>query len=214
MLAELSRYWPDLLLVYSASFIAIASPGPSNLAVIGTSMEQGRKTGIILALGVVTGSITWGILSAVGVAALIATSPIALGVIKILGGLYLFYLALRSARSALASGELAMPQGVATGMSFGRTYFRGYLMHITNPKAILSWTAIIALGVRPEAPVSIILVLLAGCFLISLSCNLGYAILFSTAAMASGYRKIRRWADGFLAVFFAFAGLKLLTARL
>lgn len=214
MFAALAAYWPDLLLVYLAFIIAVASPGPSNLAIIGTAMGQGRKAGITLALGVVTGSISWGILSAIGVAALIATSATALTLIKIIGGLYLLYLALRSARSALASGETAMPQATARGLGTGRIYLRGLLMHLTNPKAILSWTAIIALGVRPQTPVSIVLVLLAGCFLISLTCNLGYALLFSTGTMVNGYRRFRRWAESVLAVFFGLAGFKLLTSSM
>ena len=214
MFAEFFTYWPDLLLVYLAFFIAVASPGPSNLMVIGTAMEQGRKAGIILALGVTTGSITWGILSSIGVAALIATSATALTLIKVLGGLYLLFLALRSARSALAPSEMAMPQAMASGLGVGRIYLRGLLMHLTNPKAILGWTAIIALGVRPETPVAIVLVLLAGCFLISFSCNLGYAVLFSTGTMVSGYRRFRRRAESVLAVFFGLAGFKLLTSSL
>ena len=213
MQAELIRFLPDLALVWSAFVIAVASPGPSNLVIIGTSMEQGRRAGILLALGVVSGSITWGILSAVGVAALIATHAGALLVIKIVGGLYLLYLAARSARSALQPDAAAQPRSVAAGQGSGRLYLRGYLMHITNPKAILSWTAIIALGVRPETPLSVVLAILAGCFLISLSCNIGYALLFSTATMVNGYRRIRRWAEAFLAVFFAFASFKLLTSR-
>jgi threonine efflux protein len=214
MLPEFSLYAHDLLLAYSAAFIAIASPGPSNLMVMNTAINEGRVPAIILCLGVVCGSLTWGVLSAIGVAALIATSATALLVVKILGGCYLLYLAARAARSALSSGDMPISAKVHTGLGAMSIYLHGYLMHITNPKAILGWTGIIALGVRPETPVSVVLLLLAGCFLISLTCNLCYAILFSTPALAQNYRKIRRWADGVFAVFFAFAGLKLLTSKL
>lgn len=214
MVATLRPFLPDLLMVWSAFLLAVASPGPSNLLVIGTSMEHGRRAGMMLALGVISGSITWGILSSIGVAALIAASPMALMAIKIVGGGYLLWLAWRSARSALRPGDAMQPRAVAGERSAGRLWLAGYLMHLTNPKAILSWTAIIALGVRAETPLAVVLAILAGCFMISLSCNTLYAFLFSTRRMAEGYRRFRRWAEALLAGFFTFAGVKLLMLRI
>ena len=52
---SLSLYLPGILLAYGAFFIGIASPGPNVLAVIGTSMSLGRKSGIALALGAAGG---------------------------------------------------------------------------------------------------------------------------------------------------------------
>lgn len=207
MLDELIRHLPDLALVFSAFFIAVASPGPSNLQVMATSMEHGRKAGMTLALGVTT---TWGILAAVGVTALIVAHPGALYAIKIVGGLYLLFLAWRSARSAMQA-EMPPPKA---GLSGRRLYLRGYLMHLTNPKAILSWTAIIALGLRPETPPVVLYAIILGCLTISLAINQTYAYLFSTASMVAGYRRIRRRAEACLAAFFTFASFKLLTAQL
>jgi threonine/homoserine/homoserine lactone efflux protein len=210
MLDDLMRHWPDLALVYSAFIVAVASPGPSNLMVMATSMERGRSAGMTLGLGVTAGSMTWGILAAIGVSSLIVAHPGALYGIKILGGLYLLYLAWRSARSAMRA-EAPAPQAAVSGH---RNFLRGYLMHLTNPKAILSWTAIIALGLRPETPLAVVHAIIAGCVLISLAINQGYAFLFSTAAMVAGYRKVRRRAEACLAAFFAFASFKLLTTQL
>ncbi len=210
MLDDLIRHLPDLALVYAAFIVAVASPGPSNLAVMATSMERGRRAGMTLALGVTTGSLTWGILAAVGVSALIVAHPGALYAIKIVGGLYLLFLAWRSARSAMRA-DMLPPKAAASGH---RTYLRGYLMHLTNPKAILSWTAIIALGLRPGTPAVVLYAIIIGCLMISLAINQGYAILFSTPSMIAGYRKIRRKAEACLAAFFTFASFKLLTAQL
>lgn len=210
MIDDLIRNWPQLALVYSAFILAVASPGPSNLVIMATAMERGRHAGMILGLGVTTGSLTWGVLAALGVSALIVAHPGALYAIKILGGLYLLFLAWRSARSAMRT-EAPPPPAAASGH---KTWLRGFLMHLTNPKAILSWTAIIALGLRPDAPVAVTCAIVLGCGLISLAINQGYAVLFSTPAMIAGYRKIRRRAEACLSAFFAFAGVKLLAAQL
>lgn len=213
MLASLTPYLPDLLLVYSAFAIAVGSPGPSNMAVMGISMEQGRTAGLTLALGVSTGSMTWGILSAAGISALIAAHAGMLTFIKIAGGLYLLYLGWRSARSALRRDDMPAMATSGQPVRLRRIYLRGYLMHITNPKAILSWTAIIALGLKPEMPASVVLALLAGCCLISLTLNCGWALAFSSQPMVRGYRRARRYIEGALAGVFAFAGVKLLTSN-
>ncbi len=207
MIDVLSRHLPDLALVYSAFLIAIASPGPSNMAVMATAMEHGRRAGMTLALGVTTGSLTWGVLAATGISALVVAHPGALLLIKFVGGLYLFLLAWRSARAAMRKEAPA----AKAALSGRRLYLYGLLLHLTNPKAILSWTAIIALGLRPETPGIVITAIVAGCALISLLTNQGYAMLFSTASMVAGYRRIRRRAEAGLAAFFAFAGFKLLT---
>lgn len=213
-MVEIAPFLPDLLFVYAAFAIAVGSPGPSNMAIMGAAMQQGRTAGIALALGVSSGSFTWGILAALGVTALIAAHAYALFAIKIIGGLYLLYLAWRAARSAMLSGD-SLPAAAPGGPSdLRRIVLRGYLMHITNPKAILSWTAIIALGLKPEMPRAAVLALLGGCLVISLSINCFYALAFSSAPMVRGYRRARRYVETVLAGFFVFAGLKLLTARL
>lgn len=209
MIDDLIRHLPALALVYSAFFIAIASPGPSNMAVMATAMEHGRRAGMTLALGVTTGSLTWGILAALGVSALIVAHPGALYGVKIAGGLYLLYLAWRAARSAMRA-EMPPARAALPGR---RVYLLGLLLHLTNPKAILSWTAIIALGLKPDTPGIVIAAIVAGCALMSLLTNQAYALLFSTAPMVAGYRRIRRRAEACLSAFFAFAGFKLLTMQ-
>lgn len=210
MLDDLIRHLPGLALTYAAFFLAVASPGPSNLVVMATAMERGRRAGATLALGVTAGSLTWGILAAIGVTGLIVAHPEALYAIKIVGGLYLLFLAWRSARSAMRV-EMPPPKAAISGR---RAFLRGYLMHLTNPKAILSWTAIIALGLRPDPPPVVLYAIILGCMLISLAINQFYAVLFSTASMIAGYRRIRRKAEAVLAAFFAFASFRLLTSQL
>lgn len=200
-----------LLLVFSAFFLAVVSPGPSNMAVMATAMSRGRRTALTLAAGVTAGSFTWGCLAAAGVTALLATSPHALYAVKIAGGLYMFYLAFRAAKSATQKqGALGAAAPIEKGW---RTFVRGYLMHLTNPKAILGWTAIIAVGLPAQPTWQLIGTILLGCFLISATSNSTYAVLFSTAPMVAGYRRCRRVIEGALAGMFAFAGLKLLTSR-
>ncbi|MCY1269883.1 hypothetical protein D9M70_183950 [compost metagenome] len=45
-----------LLLVFTAYIVGAASPGPSNMRIMGVAMNQGRRPALLLAAGVVSGS--------------------------------------------------------------------------------------------------------------------------------------------------------------
>ncbi|MCD2174037.1 LysE family translocator [Rhizobium sp. C4] len=198
-------------LVYVTYLITVASPGPSNMAIMGVAMNQGRPHGVALALGVLTGSLCWAGLAAAGISTLLTRYAEALIVMKIGGGLYLLYLAWKSAKSALSAKPGGF-SGQARASHFA-SYHRGVLLHLTNPKSILGWVAIMTLGLRPDAPAHTLVAIIGGCAAIGFTVFVGYAVLFSTAAMANGYRRARRWIEGTLAVVFGYAGLRLLLSR-
>ena len=210
---EISVYLPGILLAYSVFFVAIVSPGPNILAVIGTSMSVGRKSGIALALGVAAGSLCWAMLTVVGLSALIASYAAALRVIKIAGGCYLLWLAYKSFRSAASGHDIeAITLSGTTRSPFG--YFtRGFTVQMTNPKAALAWITIISLGLREHAPLWVGGSIVAGTVMLSVIIHCVYAVAFSTSVMVRLYSKARRWIQGVLGALFAFAGIKLLTSR-
>ena len=203
-----------LLLVYTAYVIAAGSPGPSTMRIMGVAMHQGRQAGLMLAAGVVTGSICWGMMAAMGVSAILARYAEALIVLKIFGGLYLLFLAIKAGRAALTSDEhVARAASREAASSWGSLYRRGLLMHLTNPKAILGWIALLTRGVGPDASWHSVAVTLAGCFVLGVTIFCGYAMVFSTAPMVRLYQRARRWIEGMLAVVFGVAGLRLLLSR-
>ncbi|NEJ17671.1 LysE family transporter [Rhizobium leguminosarum] len=203
-----------LLLVYTAYVIAAGSPGPSNMRIMGVAMDQGRRAALVLAAGVVSGSIFWGAMAATGISAILTRYAEALIILKIFGGLYLLYLAFRAAKAALTASE--KPVETAVGGDLEATsslYRRGLLMHLTNPKSILAWIALVTLGLGPGASSYTVAAILGGCAVLSVTIFCGYAIVFSTAPMVHFYRRARRWIEGTLAIFFGAAGIRLLLSR-
>ncbi|WP_298431299.1 LysE family transporter [uncultured Jannaschia sp.] len=212
-MSELALYLPGILMAYAAFFLAISSPGPNVLAVIGTSMAVGRPSGMALALGVATGSFTWAMLTALGLSAVLATYASALLAIKIVGGLYLLWLAYKAFRAAAAHQDVdakALAGGRRTLWGYAR---RGYIIQMTNPKAALAWIAIISLGLAPGAPLWVGAVIVLGTFALSIVVHLLYAVAFSTPLMVAAYGRARRVIQATLGTFFAVAGLRLLTDR-
>ncbi|MBX5132355.1 LysE family translocator [Rhizobium lentis] len=203
-----------LLVVYAAYLIAAGSPGPSNMRIMGVAMDQGRRAALVLAAGVVSGSIFWGAMAATGVSAILAQYAEALTVLKIFGGLYLLYLAFRAASAALTAGEKPAEAAEKRDPEIASSlYRRGLLMHLTNPKSILAWIALVTLGLGPGASSYTVAAILVGCAILSVTIFCGYAIIFSTAPMVHFYRRARRWIEGTLAIFFGAAGIRLLLSR-
>ncbi|MCY1268126.1 Threonine efflux protein [compost metagenome] len=203
-----------LLLVFMVYTIGAASPGPSNMRIIGVAMHQGRQAALCLAAGVFSGSLLWGALAATGISAVLVKYASALVLMKILGGTYLLFLALKAARSALKTDKQLENGATFAPKTTGfNLYQRGLLMHITNPKALFGWMATMTLGLGPETSEATVTLILTGCAVLSVIIFSGYAILFSTAPMVSAYRRARRWIEGSLAMLFGAAGLKLIFTR-
>lgn len=208
------QHWSQVAAAYTIYLVAVISPGPAVMAIIAASISGGRKTGLTLAAGVFAGSFTWAVAAALGLAAVLQTYAELLYALKIAGGFYLLYLGYKALRSALRKEETRSTRAMNTQQNSRQVFLRGYAIHLTNPKAIFAWVAIISLGLPANAPASAVAIIVGGCLLTGLTVFTTYALLFSTEGALNAYRAARRWIDGAMAALFCAAGVKLLTARL
>ena len=215
-LSEIGQYLPGILLSYAALLVGLISPGPALLGLMGVSLDRGRHAGQRFALGIGTGSFSIGLLTLTGLSAVLATYADAMTAIRIFGGLYLLWMSYRAFRTAFRKAPVANGEAVseATKQNTGRGYYlRGLALHLTNPKAILTWIAIISIGFSEGAPLWVGAAIVIGCGLLSTGIHLLYATAFSTAPAISIYRRAANWINGVLGVFFAVVGLRLLVNR-
>ncbi|MDO9416639.1 LysE family translocator [Pararhizobium sp.] len=212
-MSAVSPYLPQLLIAWTAYFIAVVSPGPAILAIISTSISQGRRGGLSLAAGVLTGSYTWAMLTASGLSALIRTYGQAIVFLKIAGGCYLLWLAFNAARSALRKDEAVLASR-KTPVPLTSLYLKGLGIHLTNPKAIFGWIMLVSIGMPAGAPTNVTVVFIGGCMIIGMIVFSGMALVFSLRPVNRAYVKGRRLIESAMAGFFAFAGVQLLTSRL
>ncbi|MER8482159.1 hypothetical protein NKH12_06420, partial [Mesorhizobium sp. M1322] len=101
-----------------------------------------------------------------------------------------------------------------TGRTYGRKRSKLPDANHCRQGAVHIWIALMTLGLGSGSSPYTVLVILAGCAVLSVTIFCGYAIVFSTAPMIRLYRRARHWIEGTLAVFFGFAGLKLLLTRI
>ncbi len=134
----------DALAQFSGTAIVLAAlPGPDSLYVLTQSALRGARTGLMLTLGLCTGLVMYSVAVAFGVAVIFQTSPLAFTLLKALGTAYLLYLAYASFK---AEPSPAVP---SPGES-GRTYLRGVLMNLSNPKVAIFFLAFLPQFTSPE----------------------------------------------------------------
>ncbi|MBJ7555882.1 LysE family translocator [Marinomonas spartinae] len=200
-------------LILLAALVAMASPGPATLAIANTSMSHGRTSGLLLASGILTGSLFWSCAAALGMGAVMYANVWLFDMLRYLGGVYLLYLAYKSFLSMGQKGIKLEPNRREGGKG-NRLYLRGLMIHLTNPKAILLLGSIYALGVPKNSHVLALLPLILLLGLQSAIVVFGYALLFSNPKIRVTYFKLKRLFDGVFTVFFGMAGLKLLWSPL
>lgn len=129
-----------------ASTLLSFSPGPDNIFVLSQSALNGRKTGILITLGLCTGLIFHTAIVALGIAAIIKTSAVAFTLLKFLGAMYLCFLAW----SAFNSSNQNLKSNQSPKLSYKQLYRRGVFMNITNPKVSLFFLAFLPQFTAPS----------------------------------------------------------------
>jgi threonine/homoserine/homoserine lactone efflux protein len=135
---------PESVLAFCALCLLLElTPGPNTFLVLRHSLH-GARTGVATALGSAVGAVVWATAVAVGLAALLERSAQAYQVVKVLGGLYLVHLGVRtfvqSRRAARGDGPAV---DGAHGVGLARAWRSGLVSCVLNPKVGLFFLAVV-----------------------------------------------------------------------
>ncbi|KZN14233.1 LysE family translocator [Marinomonas sp. TW1] len=199
-------------LILMAAFVAVASPGPANLAIASTAMSSGRSHGVATALGVLTGSFIWSFSGAFGMAAVMYTNAWLFETLRYLGAAYLLFLAFKSFKSVVRPKPITLEQVPTKSLKVD--YLRGLAIHLTNPKVILFFGALYSMGVPSDVEMDGLLSIIFLIGLQSLCLFLGYALMFSHEGFRRVYFRMSRVFDSLFTLFFGVAGVKMLLNKI
>ena len=206
-----AAYLPGFLAAYAILFVAASSPGPAVAMLLGISTTQGRSAALTASAGIAFGSISINLLTLMGVGLLLSQAAWAMQALKLLGSAYLLYLAWGAFRKAANPPKISATD-IAPAPPW-KWFTAGYLLQVTNPKAIAFWLAIAAVGATQGGGPAIIAAFVLGAFLISFFCHGAWAVILSSRPVRHAYQASRRWIDATLGVFFVFAAWKMATQR-
>lgn len=137
-----------LATVFAVFIPALILPGPDFVAVVRSSMAHGTRAGLLTTVGVSLGLCFYATLSLLGLSALLVQYQWLTWIVRVLGGAYLIWLGLRLLLTRAPAEEAA----TAAPPSSQRALAFGFLVTLTNPKAIVLFASVFATAVTPATP--------------------------------------------------------------
>ncbi|MGW8195114.1 MAG: LysE family translocator [Desulforhopalus sp.] len=162
-------------------FPLICTPGPDILFITSQGLCGGRRSALRAVAGVLLGYSAHAVLSAYGVAAIVAASPVLFGLLKWLGIFYLAFLALQMLRSSGTPGE-----GIHLKKSPPATIWRGFFTSFFNPKGLLMYMALLPQFVSPQGNTALQALLLSALFIAGCTAVYSGVGLFAARAFERG----------------------------
>ena len=203
------------LLFCSVALLVTFSPGPAVLLAISNAIAVGPRRAMISSMGNGFGLFIISGVAMAGMGVVLATSATAFMLLKLAGALYLVYLGIkqwRSKTSIVADAPVAL--GAANPNSFWKLFRQGLTVALTNPKAILFFSALFPQFITPGEPVAVQFTVLTTSFVAcAMLAHLFYAnlarLLKSQLATPGRARLFNRISGGA----FVLLGLSLLRLR-
>jgi threonine/homoserine/homoserine lactone efflux protein len=188
----------SLALFCVASAALAVVPGPAVTYIVMQSVDQGRRAGLLSALGVASGGLVHVAAATAGLSALIASSATAFTAVKLVGAVYLIAIGIRRILGGDDEGE-----GVATEPArHRRLYAQGVVVNVLNPKTALFFLAFLPQFVDADrGSIALQVAFLGVVFVaIALASDASYALLADLLAVrlrrsGRGVR-LRRWLSG------------------
>ena len=137
--------WSNFALFFAASWMLIITPGPDMIYVITRGISQGRKAGMISAVGGTLGILVHTIFAAFGLAIILRTSALAFLAVKFAGAGYLTYLGVKTLKDkSNFNFSLDKPK-----VGIVKIFVQGILSNVLNPKIALFFLAFLPQFVSP-----------------------------------------------------------------
>jgi threonine/homoserine/homoserine lactone efflux protein len=200
---------PDASVLFAftlAGFVLFVTPGPDMSLFLAKTIAGGRRAGIAAMTGTSLGCIVHSLLAAFGLSALIAASPAMFLALKIVGALYLLWLAVDAVRNG---SSLNVKPGAGSGGRLWSNLALGLTVNLTNPKVVLFFITFLPQFVDAHDPHAAAKLLFLGIYFVVLSYPLAVLLILGAERLVGGLKRrlrVLRAIDWlFAGVFSAFA---------
>ena len=206
---------PAVLLPFALASVVIAlTPGPDMTFFVGRALSQGRAAGLAAFAGATTGILVHTLLVALGLSALLVAAPTAFLALKIVGALYLLWLAVQAVRKG---SMLSLPaNGAPTRASLRATWAQGLLVNLLNPKIVIFFLTFLPQFVSVNDPHATARLITLGIIFLLIGVAICVPIVFAAERFAKALRgnaKAARVFDWLFASIFAAFAARLIVAR-
>ena len=169
---------PDLALFIAASALLALAPGPDIVTVLARGVSQGRQAGFAAALGFAAGCLFHTALAALGVAALIRSSPVAFDVVRYAGAAYLLWIGIQAIRHR----EAFSMQAAGGGAGLATIFRQSVIGNALNPKVTLFFLSFLPQFVDEKAGAVGLQMAILGAVFMAVT-----VVVFGAVALFSGW---------------------------
>ena len=180
-----------LISVFAIFIPALILPGPDFVAVVRSSMTYGTRAGLLTTLGVSMGLCLYATLSLLGLSAILVQYQWLTWAVRLLGGAYLIWLGIKLLRARPQNAEID-PAGRPADK---RAILFGFLVTLTNPKAIVLFTSVFATAVTASTPhwlMGVMIALVTASSLLWYSC---VSLFMSSGPVMRRFQRARHWIE-------------------
>jgi threonine/homoserine/homoserine lactone efflux protein len=205
-----------VFLAYLAAVLVITfTPGPDMTLFLGKAVRQGMASGMAAMLGASAGVLIHTTLVAVGLSALLAANATAFLVLKVVGAIYLLWLAVQAIRHGSAFNlDGVKPAGPREPLM--RTWLQGLAVNLLNPKIIMFFVTFLPQFVAVGDPNATGKLIFLGVTFVIISVPICGAMIASASRLAAFLKRsprVMRAVDWLFACVFGAFAVRLLLAR-
>ncbi len=187
------NYWLEFFTVALVHLLAVASPGPDFAIMLRQALTQSRRNALLSAGGIGLGILLHVGYSLLGIGLIIQQSIMLFTILKVVGALYLLWIAWHCLRAKPGGVHIEAKGGkVQTGWGAFRL---GFLTNALNPKATLFFVSLFSVVINPGTP----LLLQAGYGLyMAFATGLWFAmvaVFFTQPRVRRGFSRFGHWLD-------------------
>lgn len=193
-------------------------PGPDSVLIAGRAASQGFRAGSAAALGIGTGIFVHIVAASLGLSAILSTSATAFTVVKVVGGLYLIYMAFCMYKDSTVQGESTTKGSKAIGQkqtSLLSIYSQGLITNVFNPKVALFFLSFMPQFISSTSDNKAIAFMVLGLifnFTGMIWCHFIAWVSASMSRKLSASQSVRKWFSRLAASLFGAFGVKLLVS--
>jgi threonine/homoserine/homoserine lactone efflux protein len=209
MLESVLPYLGPIGLILLALLAGVVSPGPSFVQVARIAVSRSRADGLAAAVGMGLGALVFAMLALAGLQALLAALPGVYMVLKIVGGLYLMWMAFNIWRGARQPLEMASAGEAATQQTVWKSFRLGLVTQLSNPKIVVVYSSVFAALLPAQFPLPAALLVLAGVLVMETGWYAVVALVLSSTVPRAAYLRSKALVDRVAAGAMGLLGLRL-----
>jgi threonine/homoserine/homoserine lactone efflux protein len=209
MMDSVVPYLGPIGLIFLALLAGVVSPGPSFVQVARIAVSRSRADGLAAAVGMGLGALVFALLALAGLQALLAALPGVYMALKVVGGLYLMWIAVQIWRGAHQPLEMGGDDKDASRRTVLQSFRQGLVTQLSNPKIVVVYSSVFAALLPAQFPLPAAMLVLAGVLVMETGWYAVVAVVLSSSVPRAAYLRSKAVVDRTAAGAMGLLGLRL-----